>query len=76
MSRLPPGLERATAPTLIVLYPGPHPYPLAERIRVMPLVAFMLLADMLDRQPVCCAVKTTGMSVPHPSMNSLITGDG
>jgi len=44
MSRLPPGLERATAPTLIVLYPGPHPYPLAERIGVMPL------ADMLDRQ--------------------------
>jgi hypothetical protein len=31
---------------LIVLYPGPHPYPLAERIRVMPL------ADMLDRQMV------------------------
>ncbi|MBU2611703.1 MAG: hypothetical protein KJ606_12280 [Chloroflexi bacterium] len=37
---------------LIVLYPGPHPYPLAERIGVMPL------ADMLDRQPVFCDVKT------------------
>jgi len=43
---------------LIVLYPGPHPYPLAERISAMPLVAFMLLADMLDRQPVCCDVKS------------------
>ena len=29
---------------LIVLYPGPHPYPLAERISAIPL------AELVDRQ--------------------------
>jgi len=47
MSRLPPGLERVTAPTLIVLYPGPHPYPLAERIGVTPLAELARRMDLL-----------------------------
>jgi hypothetical protein len=50
---------------LIVLYPGPHPYPLAERIGVMPL------SDMLDRQMVA---QSATIRVPNPPMNFLITG--
>ncbi|MDO9130594.1 MAG: hypothetical protein Q7U34_12085 [Anaerolineales bacterium] len=32
---------------LIVLYPGPHPYPLAERVSVMPLAELARRLDLL-----------------------------